>query len=463
MAQWGAYGYAQQGYSYDEILAHYYKGTTIGQASVTKVRVFLAQGRSRLTVSSLAPFSVRDGIGQLWHLAAGPQTFGPGLRIKTTDVPQRQQLPGTAHVQRRLVAPQVRRPSVPRPGAGVRRERRPARGQRRRARGVPLRRRPVGDAARLAARGAQGAGGRGALVRARGQEERVVVRPLPGHAQPGLSRHRPRGAVDDRCGAGHRGPGRPVRRAAWRRRTSSRAPEAAPRPPPRSGRARAVLRISCPSTTRTTRSRPTTGGARSSFPRHGSGASSARADHDRRDDADRPVRPCPERDRGRLAGRVDDDRLGSPPRDEPSLDVVPRRHALARHPAGARHVRQERRAERRRAQVPVSAARPAAARDFVGAGPPDRAWPGRIGERLRQAARADRLPARQRRGPQRDRARLRRSARPLPRRCPTRRRCAASCGRSFPVGASRSSASTAPAGSRSRVRRSTRTETSRRT
>jgi Sporulation protein and related proteins len=88
MAQWGAYGYAQQGYSYDDILAHYYKGTTIGQASVTKVRVYLAQGQSRLTVASPSPFSVRDGIGQLWHLAAGPQTFGPGLRIKTSDVPQ---------------------------------------------------------------------------------------------------------------------------------------------------------------------------------------------------------------------------------------------------------------------------------------------------------------------------------------------------------------------------------------
>ncbi len=93
MAQWGAYGYAQQGYSYDEILAHYYRGTTIGPASINKVRVFLAQGRSRLTVSSVAPFTVRDGIGQLWHLAAGPQTFGPGLMIKTTDVPQRRALP----------------------------------------------------------------------------------------------------------------------------------------------------------------------------------------------------------------------------------------------------------------------------------------------------------------------------------------------------------------------------------
>jgi stage II sporulation protein D len=94
MAQWGAQGFAQQGYSYDEILAHYYRGTTLGQASVTKVRVFLAEGRSKLTISSLAPFTVRDGIGQLWHLASGPQTFGPALRIKTTDVPQRQQLPG---------------------------------------------------------------------------------------------------------------------------------------------------------------------------------------------------------------------------------------------------------------------------------------------------------------------------------------------------------------------------------
>jgi len=94
MAQWGAYGYAQQGYSYDEILAHYYKGTTIGQASVSRVRVFLAQGQSRLTISSLAPYTVRDGIGQLWHLAAGPLTFGPGLRVKTTDSPQKQQLPG---------------------------------------------------------------------------------------------------------------------------------------------------------------------------------------------------------------------------------------------------------------------------------------------------------------------------------------------------------------------------------
>jgi SpoIID/LytB domain protein len=94
MAQWGAFGLAQQGATYDEILAHYYRGTTLGQADVTRVRVLLAQGRSQLSVSSTAPFTARDGSGQLWHLPAGAQTFGTGFRLKTTDVQQPQRVPG---------------------------------------------------------------------------------------------------------------------------------------------------------------------------------------------------------------------------------------------------------------------------------------------------------------------------------------------------------------------------------
>jgi SpoIID/LytB domain protein len=94
LAQWGAYGFAQQGATYEEILGHYYQGTTLGQAQVARVRVLLAQGKQRLTVASEAPFTVRDGIGQLWHLAAGPHAFGPGFRLKTTDLSQVQQLPG---------------------------------------------------------------------------------------------------------------------------------------------------------------------------------------------------------------------------------------------------------------------------------------------------------------------------------------------------------------------------------
>jgi len=94
MAQWGAYGYAQHGLTYDKILAHYYTGTTLGPAPIARVRVMLAEGRSQLTISSASPFTVRDGIGQLWHLAAGDQTFGPNLQLRTTDVQQPQQLPG---------------------------------------------------------------------------------------------------------------------------------------------------------------------------------------------------------------------------------------------------------------------------------------------------------------------------------------------------------------------------------
>ena len=33
MGQWGAQGYAEQGYTYDQILAAYYPGTTLGQTT----------------------------------------------------------------------------------------------------------------------------------------------------------------------------------------------------------------------------------------------------------------------------------------------------------------------------------------------------------------------------------------------------------------------------------------------
>src|ERR671924_1855374 len=93
LAQWGAYGFAQQGATYDRILAHYYPGTTLGPAQVARVRVLLAQGKQRLTLSSEAPFRVRDATGQVWQLPAGAQRFGPGLRVKPTGG-RAQQLPG---------------------------------------------------------------------------------------------------------------------------------------------------------------------------------------------------------------------------------------------------------------------------------------------------------------------------------------------------------------------------------
>ena len=94
LSQWGAYGFAKQGATFDRILAHYYSGTTLGPAPVTRVRVLLAQGKQRLTVGSQAPFRVRDGLGATHTLEARAHTFGPGLRLRVDGRSQAQPLPG---------------------------------------------------------------------------------------------------------------------------------------------------------------------------------------------------------------------------------------------------------------------------------------------------------------------------------------------------------------------------------
>src|SRR5205807_763523 len=61
MSQYGAWGYALHGYGYQQILSHYYPGTTLGTTTTTTVRVLLADGRKTLKLSSTAPFNVTDG------------------------------------------------------------------------------------------------------------------------------------------------------------------------------------------------------------------------------------------------------------------------------------------------------------------------------------------------------------------------------------------------------------------
>jgi stage II sporulation protein D len=80
MAQYGAYGFAQHGWTYDEILAHYYSGTTLGRASTSRIRVLLASGKS-LEIGSDAPFSVTDAAGRI-ELPAGTVRIGAGLRLE---------------------------------------------------------------------------------------------------------------------------------------------------------------------------------------------------------------------------------------------------------------------------------------------------------------------------------------------------------------------------------------------
>jgi stage II sporulation protein D len=75
MSQYGAYGYAQHGSSYDAILAHYYPGTTLGPAPARTIRVLLADRKKKLTIASDAAVSVRDGDGRRHTLPAGKQAF----------------------------------------------------------------------------------------------------------------------------------------------------------------------------------------------------------------------------------------------------------------------------------------------------------------------------------------------------------------------------------------------------
>ena len=82
MSQYGALGYAQHGFTYSQILAHYYPGTTLGSAPSLTLRVLLAENKKALTVSSTSPFSVRDGAGATRSLAAGSYTFGAGLVLR---------------------------------------------------------------------------------------------------------------------------------------------------------------------------------------------------------------------------------------------------------------------------------------------------------------------------------------------------------------------------------------------
>jgi stage II sporulation protein D len=81
MGQWGAQGYAQQGYTYEQILDAYYPGTMLGETDATSIRVLLANGKKTLTLSSKKPIDVEDGDGLDHTLPAGKTTVTPNLEL----------------------------------------------------------------------------------------------------------------------------------------------------------------------------------------------------------------------------------------------------------------------------------------------------------------------------------------------------------------------------------------------
>ena len=87
MSQYGALGYANDGWTYDQILAHFYTGAELGPAPVARVRVLVAEARPSVTVSSTVPFRVRDLFGQTYPLPAGDVVLGPKLRVIVNGAP----------------------------------------------------------------------------------------------------------------------------------------------------------------------------------------------------------------------------------------------------------------------------------------------------------------------------------------------------------------------------------------
>src|SRR5215212_5993075 len=81
MSQYGALGFAQHGWSYQRIIAHYFRGTQLGRAPTAKVRVLLADGRTGVRIGSTQPFRVRGGQGGVHDVEPGVYTLGRGLKL----------------------------------------------------------------------------------------------------------------------------------------------------------------------------------------------------------------------------------------------------------------------------------------------------------------------------------------------------------------------------------------------
>jgi len=64
MSQWGARGLAQHGWGWQRILGHYYPGTRVSHVDHVRIRVLVAQRRSRIAISSKTPFRIVDARGR---------------------------------------------------------------------------------------------------------------------------------------------------------------------------------------------------------------------------------------------------------------------------------------------------------------------------------------------------------------------------------------------------------------
>src|SRR3954463_14074723 len=231
MSQYGAYGLSLQGVGYQAILARYYTGTTLAQvAAAPEVRVLLQGGQRKVTFSGAARLGTQAlDPAKTYNVVAGGSglvlrdgttsllTTAPPLRV---DARAARPPAGAPPARRRRAAPQrdlTARPderALPRCTRAAPGPEWHQRDQRGRPRGLRPRRRVRREPVGVAARGAQGAGGRGTHVRdhlARGVDQRRL-RPVRRHALADVQ-GRGRRAPEHRRGRRRdRRPGRHLRR-----------------------------------------------------------------------------------------------------------------------------------------------------------------------------------------------------------------------------------------------------------
>jgi stage II sporulation protein D len=83
LSQYGAEGLTRHGYSYREVLAHYYPGTSLARVPQSaRIRVLIATGYRSVSVASTGSISFRDGAGATAELGPGAYTVSPTLIAK---------------------------------------------------------------------------------------------------------------------------------------------------------------------------------------------------------------------------------------------------------------------------------------------------------------------------------------------------------------------------------------------
>ena len=83
MSQYGAYGRALNGATFDQILAAYYPGTSLKVGETKVVKVLLVSGHRTIELSSAAPYTVVDGSGAEHQLPAGSSLVKRGFAVVT--------------------------------------------------------------------------------------------------------------------------------------------------------------------------------------------------------------------------------------------------------------------------------------------------------------------------------------------------------------------------------------------